>query len=108
VNLVTNAREATDGEESIVVRGQRQKDGYQIEFLDRGSGIPEEARDRLFEPFFTTRRDGTGLGLAVCYGLVTAHGGTIRAESRAGGGSRFVVELPGVLVEEEKENQERA
>lgn len=108
VNLVTNAREATVDEEAIVVRGLRHKDGYRIEFLDRGNGIPEEARDRLFEPFFTTRRNGTGLGLAVCYGLVTAHGGTIRAESRPGGGSRFLVELPGVLVEEEKENQERA
>jgi two-component system, NtrC family, sensor kinase len=108
VNLVTNAREADAGEESIVVRGRRHEDGYRIEFLDRGGGIPEEARDRLFEPFFTTRRNGTGLGLAVCYGLVTAHGGTIRAESRPGGGSRFVVDLPGILMEEEKASQERA
>ncbi|WP_437578298.1 sensor histidine kinase [Sorangium sp. So ce887] len=108
VNLVANAREATAGDEEIVVRGRRLDGGYLIEVLDRGAGVPDEARERLFEPFFTTRRDGTGLGLAVCYGLVTAHGGTIRAEPRPGGGSRFVVELPGVLVDEARESQERA
>ena len=69
----------------------------------RGKGLSAEVRERLFEPFFTTRRDGTGLGLAVCYGLVTAHGGTIRAEARAGGGSQFVVDLPDVLIDEESE-----
>ncbi|WP_437569695.1 sensor histidine kinase [Sorangium sp. So ce542] len=111
VNLVTNAREAASGTsegDEIVVRGRQEGDGYRIEILDRGAGIPEEARERLFEPFFTTRRDGTGLGLAVCYGLVTAHGGTIRAEPRPGGGSRFVIDLPGVLIEEARESQERA
>ncbi|WP_437926749.1 ATP-binding protein [Sorangium sp. So ce291] len=111
VNLVTNAREATSGTsegDEIIVRGRQQDDGYRIEILDRGAGIPEEARERLFEPFFTTRRDGTGLGLAVCYGLVTAHGGTIRAEPRPGGGSQFVIDLPGVLIEEARESQERA
>ena len=69
--------------------------------------VSAEVRERLFEPFFTTRRDGTGLGLAVCYGLVTAHGGTIRAEARSGGGSQFVVDLPDVFVEEEREKRER-
>ncbi|WP_437640342.1 sensor histidine kinase [Sorangium sp. So ce854] len=111
VNLVANAREATAGTpggDEILVRGRRQDDGYRVEVLDRGAGIPEDARERLFEPFFTTRRDGTGLGLAVCYGLVTAHGGTIRAEPRAGGGSRFVIDLPGVLIEEARESQDRA
>ncbi|WP_438043920.1 sensor histidine kinase [Sorangium sp. So ce128] len=111
VNLVTNAREATSGTsegDEILVRGRRQDEGYRIEVLDRGAGIPEEARERLFEPFFTTRRDGTGLGLAVCYGLVTAHGGTIRAEPRPGGGSQFVIDLPGVLIEEARESQVRA
>jgi signal transduction histidine kinase len=101
VNLVINAREATIGDEEIVVRGCRQGDGYRVEVLDRGKGISAEAHERLFEPFFTTRRDGTGLGLAVCYGLVSAHGGRIRAEPRSGGGSRFVVDLPSVVVDDE-------
>jgi signal transduction histidine kinase len=76
--------------------------------LNRGPGFPDEIREHLFEPFFTTRRYGTGLGLAVCYGLVAAHGGTIRAEARPGGGSRLVVDLPAVLVDEEKNSEERS
>jgi signal transduction histidine kinase len=108
VNLMTNAREATADDEPIVVRGSRRGDGYQIEVLDRGPGFSDEIRERLFEPFFTTRRDGTGLGLAVCYGLVTAHGGTIRAEPRPEGGSRFVVDLPGVVADEERSLEESA
>ncbi len=94
VNLVTNAREATSGDDEIVVRGRQQDDGYRIEILDRGAGIPEEARERLFEPFFTTRRDGTGLGLAVCYGIVTAHGGRIEAAPNPSGGTVMRVALP--------------
>ncbi|MFT3772630.1 MAG: HAMP domain-containing sensor histidine kinase [Minicystis sp.] len=108
VNLLTNAREATTGREPVRVVGRRVDDGYRIEVLDRGPGISDAARAHLFEPFFTTRRDGTGLGLAVCYGLVTAHGGKIRVEPRSGGGSRFVVDLPGVLVDERKRERERA
>jgi signal transduction histidine kinase len=108
VNLITNAREAAAGDEPILVRGSRQGDGYQIEVLDRGPGFPDEIREHLFEPFFTTRRDGTGLGLAVCYGLVAAHGGAIRAEARLGGGSRFVVDLPAVIVDEERNSEERS
>jgi signal transduction histidine kinase len=108
VNLITNAREAAPGDEPILVRGSRRGDGYQIEVLDRGPGFPDEIREHLFEPFFTTRRDGTGLGLAVCYGLVAAHGGAIRAEPRTGGGSRFVVDLPAVIVDEERNSEERS
>lgn len=108
VNLITNAREAAPGDEPIIVRGRRAQGSYQIEVLDRGPGFPDEIREHLFEPFFTTRRDGTGLGLAVCYGLVAAHGGTIRAETRPEGGSRFVVDLPAVIVDEEKNSEERS
>lgn len=108
VNLITNAREAAPGDEPIYVRGSRKGDGYHIEVLDRGPGFPDEIREHLFEPFFTTRRDGTGLGLAVCYGLVAAHGGAIRAEPRTEGGSRFVVDLPAVIVDEEKNSEERS
>lgn len=101
VNLVKNAREATTADVPVEVRGRRDRDGYSIEVLDRGAGLSDDVRQHIFEPFFTTRRDGTGLGLAVCHGLVAAHGGTIRAEPREGGGTRFVVDLPSVVVEEE-------
>lgn len=79
VNLVKNAREASLGEEAVEVRGRCHGTDYRIEVLDRGKGLSAEVRERLFEPFFTTRRDGTGLGLAVCYGLVSS-----RARLRSG------------------------
>jgi CheY-like chemotaxis protein len=69
-----------------------------VEVEDDGPGIPNDVLPRLFEPFFTTKPvgAGTGLGLSVSLGIVEQHGGTLRAENRAGGqsGARFVVELP--------------
>ena len=100
-NLLQNAREATPPGEPVGLVGRRSGGGYRIEVLDRGEGLGEEARAHLFEPFFTTRRAGSGLGLAVCYGLVSAHGGSIRAEPREGGGSRFVVDLPAAALADE-------
>jgi signal transduction histidine kinase len=104
VNLVSNAREATTNAEPVLLRGRRDGDGYRIEVLDRGEGLSPDVIDHIFEPFFTTRRDGTGLGLAVCYGLVTAHGGSIRAEARPGGGATFIVDLPASIVDARKED----
>jgi two-component system NtrC family sensor kinase len=97
VNLIQNARDSA-ADSPVEVHGARDGDGYRIEVLDRGPGIAKEARERLFEPFFTTRSNGTGLGLAVCFGLVTAHGGSISVEARPGGGSRFIVMLPGSIA----------
>lgn len=99
VNLIQNARDSA-AETPVEVHGAREGDGYRIEVLDRGPGITKEIRERLFEPFFTTRSNGTGLGLAVCFGLVTAHGGSISVEARPGGGSRFIVKLPGSIAGE--------
>jgi two-component system NtrC family sensor kinase len=104
VNLVANAREATADSTPVAVRGRAHERGYRIEVLDRGEGIPADIIEHIFEPFFTTKRNGTGLGLAVCYGLTTAHGGRIHAEPREGAGMRFVVELPiSAAPEEQKE-----
>jgi len=67
-----------------------------ISVTDTGAGIPSDDLDRLFEPFFTTKKDGkgTGLGLSICLGLVKSHGGELRAESKLGAGSTFMVRLP--------------
>ena len=62
--------------------------------IDDGPGIPEDVQHKLFKPFFTTRSDGTGLGLAVTQAVVRAHGGNVRVESIEGEGSRFIVQLP--------------
>jgi two-component system NtrC family sensor kinase len=75
VNLLRNAMEATPDGTIDLIGHRTTKDGYEFLVRDRGPGLSEEARQRLFEPFFTTRAQGTGLGLAVSYGLVVAHGG---------------------------------
>jgi two-component system, NtrC family, sensor kinase len=100
MNLLRNACEAASAAEAkaaVRLTGTcTAEDGYQISVMDRSPGIPAANRDRLFEPFFTTRNNGTGLGLAVCYGLVTAHGGTIAVADRPGGGTIIRVDLPRV------------
>jgi signal transduction histidine kinase len=68
-----------------------------IEVSDSGPGIPEDARERIFDPFYTTKEpgQGTGLGLSICARLVEGMGGRITADNRSGGGASFVIRLPG-------------
>jgi signal transduction histidine kinase len=68
---------------------------YLIEVEDDGPGVAPEERDRIFEPFFSKRPGGTGLGLSVAAGIVRAHGGTIEVTAGDRGGARFRVVLPG-------------
>lgn len=93
-NLVLNAVQASVGPAEVGVSGQPEAGGYRIDVADRGPGIPAEDRGRIFEPFYTKRKGGSGLGLSVCQGIVRAHGGSIEACPRDGGGSVFVVRLP--------------
>jgi signal transduction histidine kinase len=93
VNLLRNAREAltTGGRVDMVVRAS--DDHVVIEIEDDGPGIPEEVRSSIFDPFYTTKRHGTGLGLAVTRSIVEAHGGSISCEG-AEPGTRFTIRLP--------------
>lgn len=97
LNLLLNAGDVVPKDEGrVVVRGSRGEDGRaRIEVEDNGPGVASEIEPRLFEPFSTTKDvgKGTGLGLAVCRGLVEAAGGAISVERGALGGARFVVEL---------------
>jgi signal transduction histidine kinase len=79
LNLATNALQAMPqgGRLQCSTRSAREKHTVEIRFSDTGSGVPPDARAHLFEPFFTTRPDGTGLGLALCREIVTQHGGQI-------------------------------
>jgi signal transduction histidine kinase len=79
--------------------GARRADVVEVRFRDTGPGIPEEARDRIFVPFYTTKEKGTGLGLAICQRIVKAHQGTIVARSPPDGGAEFTVSLPGLREE---------
>ncbi len=98
LNLLLNAADAAPREGGRVTLCAARAPGERVRLTveDNGPGIAEEIRDRLFEPFATTKEPGkgTGLGLAVCRGLVEAAGGTLSAEDGALGGARFVIELP--------------
>ena len=94
LNLVKNAAEAA-GKGGRIEITVGEADGFaQVSVSDSGPGLPDEVRARLFEPFFSRKEGGTGLGLAVSKGIVEAHGGTLEAESPPQGGARFSLRLP--------------
>jgi len=98
LNLVCNAGEAMPGggEVTVSTRSDAAAEVVQLTVRDRGTGIAPEHLQKIFEPFFTTKEEGkgVGLGLAVTYGIVQAHGGEIRVESREGEETAFYVSLP--------------
>jgi two-component system, NtrC family, sensor kinase len=112
MNILMNARQAIEGAGTIAVTSAWEPETRQIHisFEDNGSGIPPEILPKIFDPFFTTKPIGmgTGLGLAVSYGIVKDHEGEIRVESRPGQGSRFTVILPILEPERGKEHPEKA
>lgn len=96
-NLIRNAVEAMDdagARRQLTVRVDAHEDGVRVSVADTGRGIPADRIERLFEPDFTLKAGGTGLGLAVVRQAIAAHGGSIRARSRPGGGAEFIIELP--------------
>src|SRR5215469_457770 len=99
INLVSNAFDAmgeTPASRRIVqITTNSNGDGtISVAVRDHGCGIAETARERLFEHFFTTKKEGLGMGLAIVHSIVKAHGGTIAAENAPGGGARFHFRLP--------------
>ncbi len=94
-NLILNGLQAMpEGGELVVTATPAGNDRLTVAISDTGCGIPAEQLDQLFTPFFTTKSGGTGLGLAVSYGIVKDHGGVISVVSEPGKGSTFTVELP--------------
>ena len=101
-NLAVNAFDAMPGggrlrittERRRIDAGERRGEVVEIAFRDTGAGIAKEHLDKIFLPFYTTKRHGSGLGLAAVHRIVDQHGGWIRVESQAGQGSQFVVCLP--------------
>jgi signal transduction histidine kinase len=96
VNLLINAVEAVQDKGTITIRSQMDsnKSVGRVEIADNGCGIPSEHLNKIFEPFFSTKPKGTGLGLAVSYGIVKNHQGTMEVFSNPGEGTRFVIEIP--------------
>lgn len=93
-NLVLNAAQASPPGSSITVKTREAEGTVEIAVIDRGSGIDPKLLDNIFNPFFTTKPTGVGLGLAIVSKIVDEHGGTIHVESEPGSGSVFRVLLP--------------
>ena len=99
LNLVINAVESqpTGGQIEIRLRESRSPDNVrevEIQVNDRGVGIPADILDRIFDPFFSTKDAGTGIGLAICQRIIEDHSGTIVPKSRPQGGTTFTIRLP--------------
>ena len=95
-NIVTNAVQAMDGcaERRVTITSEVQGAMVAVQIADTGPGLSPEALGRLFEPFYTTKATGTGLGLALSRTIVEAHGGQLWGEAQPDGGALFVLTLP--------------
>jgi two-component system, NtrC family, nitrogen regulation sensor histidine kinase NtrY len=94
INLLDNAIEATEPPGRVDVRTARSDGRVQLVVADTGRGIPAEAKEKLFQPHFSTKGRGTGLGLAIVHRVVADHHGTIRVEDNPPRGTVFTIELP--------------
>ncbi|MGD0497423.1 MAG: ATP-binding protein [Bryobacteraceae bacterium] len=94
VNIAVNAIEAMQGGGSLRVEIERSGEICSIRIADTGPGIPQEQRDKIFQLYFTTKPQGTGIGLAMTFRAVQLHGGTIEVEAEGGQGATFRVTLP--------------
>jgi len=94
LNLTKNAVQAMPNGGKLTIATNETKDHIEIEFTDTGAGISEENMSKLFEPLFTTKAKGIGMGLAICKKIVEEHGGTIEVKSKVGQGTTFTIKLP--------------
>jgi two-component system NtrC family sensor kinase len=105
IALATNAIDAMPEGGLLKISSRGNGRHVLIEVSDTGVGIPQENITRIFEPFFTTKEigKGTGLGLAVCYGILTEHGGSLDVHSRPGMGTTFTISLPAIINDGESQ-----
>ncbi len=109
LNILINAIEATPSGEKVSIALVGTHNGrLQVVTSDKGAGIPRENIDKLFDPFFSTKKKGTGLGLAIVKSIIEGHGGDIDVESEPGNGTKFIVTLnPYVLPEDVSDDMDR-
>ena len=94
INLAVRTRRPQNPLELSDASPRYTADMVEVRFADTGAGIPEDAKDRIFIPFYTTKTKGTGLGLAISQRVVKGHGGTIEVQSRLGEGTEFILRFP--------------
>jgi signal transduction histidine kinase len=94
INIMKNAIEASPEQGSLSLETWKDQSQAFVRITDSGPGIPEEAMEHLFEPFYSTKERGTGLGLCISQRIIDEHGGKIRVERPESGGTSFVIELP--------------
>ncbi len=106
LNLANNAAQAITAQRGgrggqLAMHARRWLEGVAVDVTDDGPGVPEDQQQRVFDPFYTTKPEGsgTGLGLSICQGIVREHGGRLTLHSAPGQGATFTVELPGVPAE---------
>jgi PAS domain S-box-containing protein len=100
VNLIVNAVDAMPKGGKLSISCRRNDTRLQLQFSDNGMGMPEDVRQKIFEPFFSTKgAHGTGLGLSVSYSIIERHAGLISVISEPGGGTKFMIDLPAVVAE---------
>lgn len=94
LNLVLNAQQAMPNGGQLVVRTSPTADGVALDLIDTGCGMDENTRSQIFETFFSTKPNGTGLGLPTTRKIIEAHGGQISVQSELGRGTQFTIKLP--------------
>jgi PAS domain S-box-containing protein len=97
LNLITNAAEAMkdfEGEKTIELKTYRENDRIAISIKDTGPGIPISSQSKIFDPFYTTKTNSSGIGLSICHRIIKDHGGSLRFNSSLKKGAQFIIELP--------------
>lgn len=96
LNLIMNSKDFMPDGGEIIISASEHAGWIHIVFADSGCGLEEGVHTKIFDPFYTTKKDGdgTGLGLSVCYGIIQNHGGTITAKNRKEGGAVFSIKMP--------------
>jgi len=105
-NLIFNSVEAMPGGGKLTLKTYREGNTIRLEVSDTGIGMSKEVKEKLFQPFFTTKDNGCGLGTSIVYGIVARHGGTIKVTSELGVGTTFLLTLP--LEADTREERPRA
>jgi signal transduction histidine kinase len=94
INLIQNSLDAISGKGNIAIRAEVRGKNYVIAVTDTGSGISEDHIDKIFDLYYTTRKKGLGMGLAIVYQIINRHNGSIEVSSRMGEETKFTITLP--------------